>query len=117
VREVAREQHVARLGAETIAHPLRRIVGLKIFRRGEFRKRIARAPEFLRGFLRAELSAVPHDGRPSAAARRLRRNPHDVRPSGLRQRTTSVDVGADRFTVMDQENVHGASADFLVSYW
>ena len=61
VRVVAGDEHIARLRAEAIAHPLGGILRLQIPRRGELRERIARAPERLRRLLCAELAAVPHD--------------------------------------------------------
>lgn len=102
VWEVSRDENVACFGAETIAYPLRRIVRLQAASRGEFRERIAGAPERFSGLLCPQLAAVPHDGRLDASGCRITRKPLDGHPPGRRERTTDVDLRTDRFAVMDQ---------------
>src|SRR5262245_31365772 len=102
MREVTGDGDVARLGAETIANPVRRIVRLHVASRGEFRQRIARAPKRLSGLLGAQLSAVPDDRRPGAAGRRLGADTLGLLTAARRQRTARIDVRTDRVAVMDE---------------
>jgi hypothetical protein len=106
MRNVSRDQDVARLAEQPIAEPLRRIAGLQIASRREFCKRIARGPERLRRLPRSEFPAVPDDGRPRAARRSFGRQPIDLRASRPRQRPQRVDRFIDRFAVVNQEEVH-----------
>jgi len=101
VRKVAGDQHIARLCPQAIADPVGRIVGLDVTRRGKISQRVARAPEGLGSLTRPQLAAVPDDRRPHAAVARLFRQPSDVPPSGIRQRTTRIDIGPNRVAVVN----------------
>ena len=108
VRKVPGDQDVARLGGKPVADPRRRIVRQQAPRGREFRERIAGAPECLRGLTRAQLSAVPDDGRPRASRRGLRRQHLRLALPGGRQRPARVDLRTDGVTVMDQIQLRGA---------
>src|SRR5258708_2604037 len=60
MREMSRDEDVARFATEPIADPLRRVVRLKIARCGKVRERVARAPESFGRLFRAQLPTVPH---------------------------------------------------------
>lgn len=103
MRKMAGQQNVASLGAQTIPDPHRRIVGLQIPCRSEWRERVARTPQCFSGLPRAQFAAVPHDIRASATPRRFGRNLFDARPAGCGQRSSRIHVGSDCFAVMNQK--------------
>ena len=116
MRKVTGEEEVARLAAQAIAHPRWWVVGLQIARRGEFRERVARAPEGLGRLPRPQLAAVPHDGRAHAARGGAGSQARHVLLSARRQRTPRVDVRADRVAVMNQEEPH-SPAFYPAEFW
>jgi hypothetical protein len=106
VRKVSGDQNVAFFAAQSIADPLRVIVRLKIFRRGELRERVAGVPQGIGCLARAQLTAVPDDGRPDTARGELRGDTLDLRPPARRQGPPRIHVGPDRIAVMNQDEVH-----------
>ena len=105
VWEVSGDQDVTGLASQPIADPGRRIVRLEIGRRFEFGERVASAPECLSGLAGAKLAAVPHDVWSRAAGRRFVCRVHGLRFSTRGQRPARVDLGADRFGMMNQEKL------------
>jgi hypothetical protein len=103
---MSRDRDISRFAAQTIANPLRRIVRLQIAGRREFRERVARAPDRFRRLLRAQLAAVPHDRRPGVIRGGASGDALDACDPSRRQRPARVDLGADRFPVMSQEQMH-----------
>ena len=105
MREVAGNQDVTRFAAKPVAHTRRRIARLKIGRRGEFREGIAGAPERLRRLPRAKLAAVPDDGRARPTGSCVRCGTIGLRYANRRERTSSVDLGADGVGVVNEEQL------------
>ena len=103
MRIVTGDQNVARLAAQPVANPLGRVLGLKVARRGERSKGVARAPEGLGRLTGAKLAAVPHDGWMRAARRGFGRETHDMFTTLFGKRAPSIDLGSDRVAVMDEE--------------
>jgi len=101
MRKVTGDQDVSRFSTKSFANPFRRIVGLKIARRRQLSKRVARAPERLSRLLRTQLSTVPYHGglRPTRGSERG--NSVDCGTPGIRKRTPKIDVGPDRVTVVN----------------
>ena len=102
VREVTRDQNVARFAAEAIAYSRRRIDRLEIGGRGEFREGVAGAPERFGRLTGAKLAAVPHDCGVRASRRGFGCKATDLLPSFFRKRAPRIDVGPDRVAVMDK---------------
>ena len=101
VRKVSGDQNVAFFAAQSIADPLRGIVRLQIFRRGELRQRVAGVPQGIGCLARAQLTAVPDDVRPDTARGELRGDSLDLRPPTRRQRPPRIHVGPDCVAVMN----------------
>ena len=101
MRIVSRDEDVARFIFQSIADPLGRIVRLQIARRLQISQRVARAPERLGCLLRAQLSAVPDDGRFDATSCGLISQPLDLDASAIGQRAPRVDIRTNRFAMMD----------------
>jgi hypothetical protein len=108
--KVSGDQDVSRFSAKAIENPLRRVVGLKITCRREFRESIALAPEFLRSLLRAKLAAVPHDGGLYASRGTKRSQARNGLAAGRRQGTPRIDVGPDGVAMVDE---HDQRAGFM----
>ena len=102
VWKVSGDRDISRFTPETIADPLRRIIGLQVARGREFGERVARAPHCFRRLLRAQLAAVPHDRRLRAVRRGAGGDSLDACDSRRRQRPSCVDLRADSVAVMDQ---------------
>ena len=98
--KVSGDRDVARFRAQAIADPLRRIVRLQIAAHREFRERVARAPEFLSGLLRAQLAAVPHHVRLGAEGRGFRGDARRAGETHRRQRTPRIFFRSYRDAVM-----------------
>ena len=105
MREVAGDQDVARLTDQLIAHPFGRVVRLQMPCGGEFRQRVARAPERFRRLFRAQFAAVPDGGGPDTALRREVREPIDARPANGRERPARIDVRTYRIAVMNEKKL------------
>ena len=106
VWKVSGDRDVSRFAAETIADPLRRIIGLKIPRRREFSQRVARVPHRLGRLLRAELAAVPYDAWLRAVRGGASGNALDACDARRRQWPPCVDLRGDSVAVMNQEQKH-----------
>jgi hypothetical protein len=106
VWKVSSDQNVARFGAQAIAHPARRIVGLQIVRRSKLGKRVARPPERLGGLTRAQLAAVPDDRRSRTSSGGLCRETLDLSSSHSGEGALRINVRTDSVTVMNQVEVH-----------
>jgi len=103
------DQQIAGFTAKPIADPVRLILRLEITCGRELSERIARAPERFRRFLRAQLAAVPDDGRLDAAGGGLRRETLDGLASPRRQWPARIDLRADRVAMMNQDKSHPAN--------
>ena len=101
VREVSGDENVAGSTAETIVNPPRWVVRLKVARRREVGQGVARPPECFRRLFRAELAAVPDDGRLGAVFCSARGERFDGFPALIRQRPPRVDLGTNGFTVVN----------------
>ena len=101
VRKVSRYQHIARFRDEPVAHRRWRIARLEIADRAEVRERVARPPAGLGGLPRTQLAAVPDDGRLRAVRGELRGQTLHRDETVSRQRPARIDLGSDRFSVMN----------------
>ena len=106
VREVSGDRDVSCFATQTIADPLRRIVGLDITDRSELRQRVARAAEHLGRLFRAQLAAVPDDVRLRAEGGGFRGNASRAGEADCGQRPARVLVRADRNAVMHEIETH-----------
>jgi hypothetical protein len=106
MRIVTGDQDVARLAAETVAHPIRGIAGLQVPRRRKLREWITGAPERFSRLPRAKLAAVPDDGGPGASCGDGGGEPFDIVPPALRERPPRIDVGSDRLCVVNKKDTH-----------
>src|SRR3954452_19502216 len=104
--EMSGDGDVARLRAQPIANPLRRIVRLQILAHREFRKGIAGGPEFLSRLLRAQLAAVPDDVGPGAEGGGFGRHARGVGETDGGQRAPGLLLRADGDAVMYQVDTH-----------
>jgi hypothetical protein len=107
VREVADDQNIARLGAQPVPHPGRRVVRLEILGRGELCERVAGPPERLRGLTRAQLATMPDDIWRDVTLCRECREAIDGSAPDRRQRPPRVDLRSDRRAVMNQVETQG----------
>jgi hypothetical protein len=98
---VTGDQDVARLAAEAIANPLRRVVGLKVAHRRKRCEGIAGAPVRFSRLTGAKLAAVPHHRRVRAPRRGFGRKMNDALTPLFRKRAPRIDVRPDRIAVMD----------------
>ena len=108
MREVTRDQHVARFAAQPVAHPCRWIVGLQIARRREFRERVARAPARLGRLACAQFPAVPDDGGLRAAGGGIGGDTQDRCLPPRREWASRVDIWADGVAMMNEKQLHAA---------
>ena len=104
--KVPGDQYVARLAAQTIAQPRRRVVRLQIPRRRQVRERVAGPPERFGGLPRPQLAAVPGDRGPRAAPHRLLRRPLDGLAARRREWTPGIEIGSDGVAMMNEEEMH-----------
>ncbi len=106
---MADNHHVPRLRSEPIGHPTWGITGLKISRRRTLRERIAGTPEYFSSLAGPKLPAVPDDRGSCAARRGFCRHIFRGLATGVRERPSRVDFGADCLTVLDQIDSQTAS--------
>ena len=107
VGKVSRNQDVSSLAREPIAHSERRIVWLQICGRREFGQRVTGSPERLRGLAGAQLAAMPYDGGARASSRCFAGEACGVHFAALGKRPTRVDLGPDRFGMVNEEESQG----------
>ena len=106
---MSRDQYVARLADQAIAHPRRRIAGLQIASRGNLGKSITRPPERFRCLLCAKLAAVPEEiWSYTALSREAGKSIHGSLPH-RRQRTARINLGTNRVAVVHEIEMHGCS--------
>ena len=110
VRKVPGNQNIARLSAQTVFHPLRRIGWLHIARGGQCRKRVAFSPEGFSRLSRAQLSTVPDHRRTRTERRGLPRQTGDVVAPPLGERPARIDIGANGVAVVHEKKRQGVYA-------
>ena len=103
MREMAGDENVAGLAAQSIAHTRWWIGRLQIRRCRKFREGIARSPERQRGLAGAKLTTVPHRQRLRVVSRSNRSAALSLRFTTRRQRPPGVVFVSDRFGVVNEQ--------------
>ena len=102
MREVARDENIARLCAKAVPEPDWGVVGLQVARGRQLRQGVTGAPKRLGCLTGAELAAVPDDRGVRAVFGGFRRGKIDRRPADRREWTARIDVRPDGVTMVDE---------------